>query len=100
MRKPSKPWYRKYNDTWYVCLNGAQVPLAKGKANKREAERSFHRLMAGETPQAIKPEDHRVISILDLFLEHSQMRTSKAFGQQRHNNPVSLAFSVLLGPWC
>jgi hypothetical protein len=51
MRKPSKPWYRKFINTWYVCLSGRQVPLAKGRSCRKETERAFHRLMAGETPQ-------------------------------------------------
>lgn len=71
MRRPSKPWYRSFNDTWYVCLNGKQIPLVQGKANKKEAERVFHRLMAGETPQFAKPTDLRVVAVLDLFLEHA-----------------------------
>ena len=29
MRKTVKPWYRKFNDTWYICLNEQQVPLGK-----------------------------------------------------------------------
>src|SRR5438045_3504304 len=72
MRRPSKPWYRAFNDTWYVCVRGQQVPLAKGKGNKAEAVRAFHRLMAGDTPQTIKASDTRVVTILDLFLDHSQ----------------------------
>jgi integrase len=71
MRRPSKPWYRKFNDTWYVCLNGRQLPLARGKDSKREAEREFHRLMAGEAPQASRPKDTRVVAVLDLFLDHA-----------------------------
>ncbi|WP_435019114.1 tyrosine-type recombinase/integrase [Tundrisphaera sp. TA3] len=55
MRHP-EPWYRKFNDTWYVQLDGKQQKLAKGKDNKPEAFRTFHRLMAGQrvgTPKAI-----------------------------------------------
>jgi integrase len=70
MRKPSKPWYRAFNDTWYVCLNGKQTPLAKGEDNKKKAERAFHLLMAGETPE--KPGGTPVVTILDLFLDHSR----------------------------
>lgn len=77
MRKPSKPWYRKFNDTWYVTIRGEQIPLAKGKANKADAEHMFHRLMAGETPQAAKPSDLRVLAILDLFLNHAQQHNAK-----------------------
>lgn len=82
MRKPSKPWYRKFTDTWYVCLNGRQIPLAKGKDNKREAERAFFRLMAGETPAPSRAKDTRVVAVLDLFLDHAQ----------RHNKPATYAW--------
>src|SRR4051812_47864838 len=79
MRKPSKPWYRKFNDTWYATIRGEQIPLARGKSNKPEAERAFFRLMAGDTPEqpATRPSDTRVVALFDLFLEHSQ----------RHNKP-------------
>ena len=74
MRRPSKPWFRSFNDTWYVCLNGQQVPLAKGKSNRKEAERVFHRLMAeGGTARPLAPIDTRVVAVLDLFLEHCQL---------------------------
>jgi integrase len=74
MRKPSKPWYRTFNDTWYVTIRGEQIPLARGKANKAEAERAFFKLMAADAPEkaAARPSDTRVVAILDLFLDHSQ----------------------------
>src|SRR5262249_31640396 len=55
------------------------VPLAKGKANKAEAERAFFRLMAQESPgqSSARPGDTRVVAVLDLFLDHSR----------RHNKP-------------
>jgi hypothetical protein len=71
MRRPSKPWYRSFNNTWYVWLGGKQIPLARCKDNKSEAERVFHRLMAGDTPAVAKPADVHVVAILDLFLEHA-----------------------------
>jgi integrase len=76
MRKPSKPWYRAFNDTWYVCVNGRQVPLAKGRENKHEADRAFFRLMASEAPATAVSSDTRVVAVLDLFLEHSQKHNS------------------------
>ena len=45
--RTAKPWYRSANDTWYFWHRGQQVPLARGKPAKREAEAAFHRLMAG-----------------------------------------------------
>ena len=80
MRTP-KPWYRRQTDTWYVCLRGKQVPLAKGKRSKREAEEAFHRLMAlsaiecGPPLQTAKVLDGRsleVVVLLDQFLNWVQ----------------------------
>ena len=52
MRTSSKPWYWTAKDAWYVQLNRKQVMLAKGKANKAEAKRKWHELMAeGEAPR-------------------------------------------------
>lgn len=44
--RTAKPWYRSTNDTWYVWHRGQQIPLAKGKRSKRDAEAAFHQLMA------------------------------------------------------
>jgi len=54
MRSP-KPWYRTQTDTWYVCLGGKQIPLAKGKRSKREADEAFHRLMVSRDQHAAEP---------------------------------------------
>ena len=43
-------FYRKSNDAWYVEIQGRQVRLAKGKANRAEAVKQFHLLMAGARP--------------------------------------------------
>jgi hypothetical protein len=40
MRTP-KPWYRSHNDTWYVCLNGKQVPLAMANARNAKPRMPF-----------------------------------------------------------
>lgn len=44
MRIP-KPWFRAQTQSWYVKINGVQHPLG---ADKKEADKRFHRLMAGE----------------------------------------------------
>lgn len=77
--KSPKPWYRSQNDTWYVCLSGKQVPLARGKRNRREAEQVFFRLMAeAESPAASAPvaiptppkdESPELVVVLDQFLD-------------------------------
>lgn len=82
MAKTAKPWYRKDRDTWTVWVDGRQVPLAKGKANRDEAERAFHSLMAKRglpaepgTPEA---EGHTVQWLCDRLLLH--VRAERAPG--------------------
>lgn len=45
-----KPFYKANRDTWYCEIERKQIVLAKGKDNKAEAEKEFHKLMAGEIP--------------------------------------------------
>lgn len=73
MRTP-KPWFRSQNDTWYVCFHGKQIPLAKGKRSKREAEDAFHELMAsglgGPLPTPEKAATRlKVAAVLDQFFD-------------------------------
>jgi integrase len=37
-----KPWLRKANQTWYITLDGEQIPLGR---TRREADAEYHRLM-------------------------------------------------------
>ena len=74
MKTPKQPWYRSSNDSWYVCLNGKQIRLAKGKARRREAQRALHRLMArldecGNQLIAAPRSTVPVAIVLDDFLE-------------------------------
>ena len=70
--RPRKPWYRSNRDGWFVQHNGKQVLLARGKANKADAQAAFHKLMllSGETP--LRADDLHVATICDLFLDFSQ----------------------------
>lgn len=79
MRRSKEPWFREFNQTWYVKIDGQQIPLAKGKENKSEAVRAFHKLMASDNPIPSKPNRVLVMTILDLFLDHSK----------RHNKEVT-----------
>ena len=77
--KTPKPWYRSQNDTWYVCLKGKQVALAKGKRNRRAADQAFFQLMAAEQnpvsasatplPMPVAVESPEIIVVLDQFLD-------------------------------
>ena len=45
MARIPKPWFREQTRSWYVKIDGVQHPLGR---DKKEADRQFHRLMAGE----------------------------------------------------
>jgi integrase len=73
MRTP-KPFYRSFNDTWYVQLGKRQIPLAKGKANEREAYRRYYDVMA-EQPTGAMPgplPKAKVAVVCDQFLDWCQ----------------------------
>jgi integrase len=69
MRTP-EPWYRKFNDTWYVQIGKKQEPLAKGKANKAAAMEAYHRLMIGHKIE--KPKTTSAALVCDLYLDWSK----------------------------
>jgi hypothetical protein len=75
-----KPFYRAFDDWWYVQLdaNGkrTQKKLVKGKANEAEAFQAFYRLMA-DGPDLPPPRTLTAAKCCDLFLNHSQ----------KHNTP-------------
>lgn len=70
--KTPRPWYRKQNDTWYVCRNGRQIPLCKGKDNKAEAEKAYFQVMAREGGLLPEPISLTVAQACDLFLDWCQ----------------------------
>ena len=75
-----KPFYRRFNDSWYVHLeDGRQVRLARGRGNKREAEQRYVELMA-DLAKAAPPEspDAVVASLCEAFLDHYQRHTKPA----------------------
>lgn len=77
MAKTAGPWYRKQGDAWYVCVHGKQILLAKGKANRAEATKAFHRLMleGGQQPKGAAA--LTVAEVCDLFLEDLHRRLSR-----------------------
>jgi len=66
MPRSPRPWFRRQTGSWYVCIDGKQVPLSK---DRDEAHRIWHRFMARRqrVPAADAP-DATVASILDTFL--------------------------------
>jgi integrase len=72
MRRATKPWFRSFNNTWYVQVSGKQVPLAKGRENQKEAYRRFYELMALETGVVpVQITNVQAAVLFDLFLDWS-----------------------------
>ena len=81
MRLPEGPWYRASRDAWYVRVDGKQVRLAKGKANKKAAIEAFHRLMALGPGGLPKTQEITAAHVCDLFLTWSEKHhDAKTFG--------------------
>jgi hypothetical protein len=80
MRTP-KPFYRRFNDTWYVQIGTKQLRLAKGRDNEAQAYRRYFEVMAeqptGKMPAALTAVT--VALLCDLFLDwchkHNASRT-------------------------
>lgn len=68
--REAKPWFRKFNNSWYVEIGGRQVKLATGRDKRAEAVREFHRLMAGFRP--VKADLPTAQHVCDLYLQHSE----------------------------
>ena len=64
MRKP-KPWFRKSTRSWYVQIDGVQVPLGR---EKQAAQDKYHQLMVGRRNG--RSSVGRVDTLLDDFLEY------------------------------
>jgi integrase len=73
--REGKPWFRKSTKTWYVQIDGRQVPLGK---DKDEANRKYHELMSGRRGGHTI---HRADELFDEFLEH--IRRNQARGSYR-----------------
>lgn len=75
MARLPKPWFWKARNAYFVTVRGVRHPLG---ANKAEAERQFHQLMA-TPPPAPASTSPSVASILDAFLDwcktHRKPRT-------------------------
>ena len=80
---PNKVWYRASRDAWYTTVRGKKVMLAKGRANKAEAQAAFHKVLAGIKPLA----DNEMLTatLCDLFLDFSLANHSQsAFENYKH----------------
>ncbi len=65
-----EPWFRPSRNTYFVTLGGKQINLRT--ADKAEAFRLWHELMAKDEPEPVKPPSIAVVVLLAEFAEWSQ----------------------------
>jgi integrase len=85
MARPHKPWYRAPRQTWYVEIDGKQIPLVKGPkaVTQKEAYTAFNKLMEHvDAPEGNVRQD-TIISIFGRFLSWSKKNKSPATYEQR-----------------
>src|SRR5688500_13739725 len=70
------PWYRKYNDTWYIDFKGRQLAIkdpdgnnVKGADNRKQAEQCWV-LMQAEMLAPDKGDENTVRLVFKLYLNH------------------------------
>ncbi|HKI30859.1 MAG TPA: tyrosine-type recombinase/integrase [Gemmataceae bacterium] len=73
MPRPSKPWFREHDGWWYATIIPGQKPdkLVKGRENKDDAEKAFHRLKSTRTA-GVEMDRGQCADVLERFLDHAQ----------------------------
>lgn len=61
-RSSTGPWFRSSKNAWYATVAGRKINLkVKGESNEAEAQKAWHRLMAGlpvDAAKSDKPQQH------------------------------------------
>lgn len=79
MRQP-KPWFRKFNQTWYVQIGTKQVRLAAGKNAREAAFKKYHELMAQDCPaDVVNQRGLATIVLCDQFLDWTERHRPKSY---------------------
>ncbi|MCA9211925.1 MAG: tyrosine-type recombinase/integrase [Planctomycetales bacterium] len=80
MARPSKPWFRKQNKTWYVEIGGKQHNLGKDKVT---AEQTFHELMLAKSKGEVIRGPILAVEVADKFIgwciKHRSPRTASDY---------------------
>lgn len=82
-----EPWYREPRQTWFVQIDGKQIPLAKGPKDETEsaAYAAYFKLMAGRREDAPPPTKLTVRDLCERFLDFSEKHHSKScYDNYRH----------------
>jgi len=79
MGRTPKPWFYRQTGWWMVWLNGKKRKLAKGRGNKKAAEKRLLelRLEASWNPEPDTP-DQTVASVIETYQEFAQKRLAES----------------------
>jgi integrase len=70
MARPARPWYYKQTDSWMAYLDGRKVRLARGRKNRREAERALEDLKRQrEANPAPRSDEPTVAAVIETYLD-------------------------------
>src|SRR5687768_7973968 len=94
MPRTAKPWYREQDGWWYTTIDGKQVKLAQGKANKKRAGTECHRLL-GQSVKRGEMDSKTVAVLCDTYLEHCKAENVKEAYEYKVN--ILTQFSSVLG---
>ncbi len=80
MARPNKPWFRSNKNTWYATVGGKKISLGvRGKENKADAMKAWHRLMAdGKTTPEARAEVPTLTKLITAFLADAEARLKPA----------------------
>jgi integrase len=70
-------WYRAQRDAWYTKIDGRPYMLAKGKANRADAQRAFHGLMAQRGKALEQIDDPPIGELYAAWLEELDDRVAR-----------------------
>ncbi len=75
MPRTARPWFYRQTGWWMSYVGGTKVKLAKGKANRRQAEVKLRELLhLRDLNPAPESDGHTVASVIELYLAHAANR--------------------------
>lgn len=75
-----QPFYRRFNESWYVQIGKKQIKLCPGPKNaqtRAEAYRKFAELISADVGRLEDPSKLTVAQACDVLLEHARLHASK-----------------------
>ena len=82
--KKGEPWFRKFNDTWYIDHNDKQVPIKDSEGNNvkgiesKELAKQCWVLMQARMMAPEKGDENHIRMVFGLYLDHVQKNHTDA----------------------